>query len=69
MRTLRSISASLQLWKRAPSSASAAEDMTFCMMMLFTWIGPLSGVGRDGVGGEEQVVLRKKYPPTREQAP
>ena len=62
---------SFALWKRAPSSTSAAEEKTLHMMDERTRMAPLMGGGllfREGVfGGSGQRGERKK-PPARDRA-
>ena len=48
-RTVRIASASFALWKRALSSASAAEERTFFMMENRMTMDPLIGGGESGV--------------------
>jgi hypothetical protein len=39
-RVVRSATASWQLTKRSPTSASAAEAMTWCSLWQMVWMGP-----------------------------
>ena len=54
---LRIMQPSWALWKRAPTSASVADDMTFCRMMHTIWMAPLSFGG----GAVETVGLEGVY--------
>ena len=54
----------LQLMKRPPILDSAADDMTFLMMLLSVWTAPLNGMSRaGGLEGSADLGPMKKNPP------
>jgi hypothetical protein len=68
------VSASFPLKRRAPTSASLAEEKTADMMEECTWMAPLllgGGVvaaGRGALSGGVSLLLWKKMPPARDHA-